>query len=123
MVVASHGQHAAEARGAGGVGVAEDVAAAIHSRPLAVPQGEDAVVLGAGEEPHLLRAPDGGGGEVFVDAGLENDVVRAQVFLGAPQGLIEPAQRRAAIAGDEPGRVESGGFVAFALDEQQAHER
>ena len=43
MVVAHQRQHAAVARGAGEVGVAEHVAGAVDARPLAVPDAEHAV--------------------------------------------------------------------------------
>ncbi|BCY19897.1 hypothetical protein OkiPb01551_07930 [Bordetella pertussis] len=93
MVVAGHHQHAAVARGAGHIGVLEDVAAAVHARPLAVPHAEHAVVLGAREQVDLLRAPHGGGGQVLVDAGLEFDVMLLQVLGGLPHVLVDPAQR------------------------------
>ena len=71
----------------------------------------------------LLGAPQGGGGEVLVDARLEVDVVLLDEALGLPQRLVEAAQRRAAIAGDEAGGVEAGGEVALALHHRQAHQR
>ncbi|MNK92308.1 hypothetical protein D3C87_1124280 [compost metagenome] len=58
MVVAGNGQHAAKFRGAGGVGVAEHIAAAIDARTLAVPHAKHAIVGGAFEEIDLLRTPD-----------------------------------------------------------------
>ena len=67
-------------RRAGGVGVLEHVAAAVDARALAVPHREHAVVLRAGEQVDLLRAPDGGGGEVLVDARLEPDVAALEVL-------------------------------------------
>jgi hypothetical protein len=105
MIVAGHRQDAAVLPGAGTVGMLEHVAAAIHPRPLAVPHAEDAVMLGAGGEVDLLGAPQGRGGEVFVDAGLEHDLVLRQVRLRFPQRLVEAAQRRAAVAGNIAGRV------------------
>jgi len=98
VVVAGDDQHSAVLRRAGGIGVAEDVAATVDARPLAVPHAEHAVVFGAGEEIHLLRAPDGSGSEVFVYTGLELDVVRVEMLSRAPQGQVEAAERRAAIA-------------------------
>ena len=75
MVVAHQGEHAAVLRGAGEIGVAEDVAGAVDARALAVPHAEHAVVLALAAQLGLLRAPDRGGGEVLVEAGLEEDVV------------------------------------------------
>ena len=68
-------------------------------------------------------APDRGGGEVLVDAGLELDVVRGEVLLRAPQRLVEAAQRRAAVAGDEAGGVQARAQVALALQQQQPDQR
>jgi hypothetical protein len=42
---------------------------------------------------------------------------------GAPELLVEPAERRAAIAGDEARGVEPGAAVALALHQQHADER
>ncbi|MCY1399344.1 hypothetical protein D9M71_143960 [compost metagenome] len=98
VVVTGQQQDAAVGRYAGGVAVFEDVAAAIHTRALAVPHGEHAVVAGTGEQAGLLAAPTGGGGQFFVDAGLEVDVVFLEEGLGFPQALVEVAEGRAAVA-------------------------
>ena len=123
MVVARHDQDPAMPRAAGVVAVLEHVERAVDARALAVPEGEDAVVLRAREQADLLRAPDRGGGQVLVDAGLEDDAALVQELAGLPQGLIEAAQRRAAIARDEPRRVQAGGEVALALQHRQADQR
>ena len=122
VVVAGEHQHAAILGGAGRVGVLEHVAAAVHARALAVPDGEHAVILGVVEQIELLRAPDGGRRHVFVHAGLELDVVGLEVFLRFPQRLVQPAEGRAAVAGDEARGVEAGGEVALALQHGQAHQ-
>ncbi len=83
VVVAREDEDAAMLRAAGGVAVLEHVAAAIHARALAVPHREHAVVFRALEQIDLLRAPDRRGGEVFVDAGLELDVMLLEEFLRA----------------------------------------
>src|SRR5882672_10121532 len=119
MVVAREGQHAAMARSAGGIGMLEDVAAAVDARPLAVPHGEDAVVARLREEVELLAAPDRGGGKVLVDAGLEADVMALEMRARAPQALVEAAERRAAVAGDEARGVEARAHVALALQHHQ----
>ena len=110
-------------RGAGIVGVLQHVARAVDARALAVPHAEHAVVARAGIEVDLLGAPQGGGGEVLVDARLELDVVLLDEALGLPQRLVEPAQRRAAIARDVARRIEPGREVALALHHRQAHQR
>ena len=123
VIVAGEHQHAAVRRRAGGIAVLEDVAGTVDARAFAVPHREHAVVLGARVQVDLLRAPDGGGGEVFVDARLEHDAVRGEMLLRLPQRLVETAERRTAIAGDEAGGVEPGGLVAFLLQHRQAHQR
>jgi hypothetical protein len=68
----------------------------------------------------LLRAPHRRGGDVFVEAGLEADVVLLQVGAGAVQGEVQPAQRRAAIARNVAGGVQAGAAVEFVLQHGQA---
>ena len=80
VVVAHQRQHAAVLRGAGEIGVAEHVAAAVDAGALAVPHAEHAVVLALAAQLGLLRAPDRGGGELLVDAGLEHDVGRLRAI-------------------------------------------
>ena len=121
MVVAGNDQHAAMLGRAGRIGVAKNVAAAIHPRPLAIPQAENAIVFRAGEEADLLAAPDSCRGEVFIDAGLEGDVVLGEVLFGLPQAEIEVAKRAAAVAGDETGGVQAGGQIALPLQHGQAN--
>jgi hypothetical protein len=116
MVVAGDHQHAAVLRAAGGVGVAEHVAAAVHARPLAVPHGEHALDARLGRQGHLLAAPHGGGREVFVDARLEDDVVAGQVlpWPSTASGRARPAaspgspRRKPAVLSRRPGRVRAG---------------
>src|SRR4029079_17674528 len=87
VIVARDQQHAAMLGSARRVRVLEDVPATIDAGALAVPHAEDAVVLGALEDAHLLRAPYGRRGELLVDAGDEVDVVAAQVIARLPEGL------------------------------------
>ena len=44
-------------------------------------------------------------------------------FLARAEVLVEAAERRAAIAGDEARRVEAGEPVPLPLHQQQAHDR
>ena len=67
----------------------------------------------------LLRAPDRGRRELLVEAGLEMDVVGLEELLQPRELQIEPADRRAAIAGDEAAGVEPGAAVALLLGDQQ----
>src|SRR3546814_20632840 len=87
-----------------------------------VPDRIDAVIVGAGEQVELLAAPDRGGGEVFVHAGLEFDVIGFEEFAGFPELLVEQAERRATVTGDEAGGVQAGGEIALSLQHRQAHQ-
>ncbi len=80
MVIAGQTKHAAVPGRARSIAVAEDVAAAVDAGALAVPDADHAVMPGTGRQIKLLRAPDRGGGEVLVHAGLELDVVLFEVF-------------------------------------------
>ena len=122
MVVPGDRQHAAVAGGAEGVGVLDHVHAAVDTGALAVPHAKDTVVFGAAEELGLLAAPDRGRSQVFIEPGLKMYLVLRQPGFGLPQGLIDPTQRRAAIAGDKPGGVESGALIALVLQHRQAHQ-
>ena len=123
VVVARQREHAAVGRRAGEVGVLEDVDGAVDARPLAVPDGEDAVVLRAGEEPDLLRAPECGGRRVLVDAWLEVHAVPLDERLGLPERPVEVAERGAPVARDHAARVQPGGLVAQVLHHRQPDQR
>src|SRR5581483_7163862 len=123
MIIAGDEQHAAMPGASGVVRVLERVPAAIDAGTFAVPHREDAVVLRGAEQVHLLRPPHRGGGEVLVHARLELDVMRAQMRFGFPQRLVQPAERRTAIAGHEARGVESGGGIALALHDKQTYQR
>ncbi|MNY25295.1 hypothetical protein D3C86_1590700 [compost metagenome] len=101
----------------------EDVAGAVHARALAVPHAEDAIELGIRIHVDLLGAPHRGGGEIFVQASLEDDVVRCKMLLGFPERLVECAERRPAIAGDETGSVQTRGAIPFLLQHRQPYQR
>src|SRR5439155_2313271 len=73
-------------------------------------------------EVDLLRPPQCGRGKILVQPGLEFDVRALEELRRFPQRLVERAERRAAIAGDETAGVESGQHVALALQDQQADE-
>jgi hypothetical protein len=123
VIVAGDGENPSVARGAGVVRVLEGIAGPVDARTLAVPHAEDPVVAGAGEQVQLLRAPDGGRRQVLVDPRLEADVVLLEERAGLPQSLVEPRQRRAAVAGDESRRFQPRRRVALLLHHRQADER
>ena len=120
VVVAHQGEHAAMPGRSGEIGVAENVTGAIDAGALAVPDREHAVVLAFAEQFGLLRAPAGGRRKLLVEAGLEDDIRFGELLPGLPQLQVEPAQRRAAIAGDEAGGVQPVPAVALALHQQHA---
>ena len=124
VVVAGDGDHAAPGSGAGHVGVLEHVHAAVHAWALAIPDAEHAVelLLFLGRIAQHLRAPDGGGAEFLVHAGLEHDVVLGEVLAGGLQHLVIAAERRAAVTADEAGRVLAGELVALLLQHRQAYQ-
>src|SRR5690606_32072482 len=82
-----------------------------------------AVVLRGAVESDGLGAPDRGRREILVDPAAEHDVVALQELLRRPELLVDAAQRRAAVAGDEAGGVEAGGLVAPALHHRQPRQR
>ena len=79
MVVAGHHEHPALRRGAGAVGVADHVAAAVEPGALAVPEGRHPLDAPPRVHPDLLRAPAGGGGQVLVHRRGEADALPLQV--------------------------------------------
>ena len=123
VVVAGQGEDAAAGVAAGEIAVLHGVARAVEPGTLAVPQAEHALAGGQWIERRLLAAPQRGRGEVLVHAGLEVDAVRLEARPGAPQLAVVGGQRRAAIAGDEAGRVQPRREVAAPLRQRQAHQR
>ncbi len=112
MVIPGDTEHAAVPGRARSVAVAEHVAAAINAGTLAVPDADHSVIVRAGREVDLLRAPDRGRRKVFVHAWLELNIVLFEMFSRGEQLLVIAAERRAAIAGNEARGVETRGAVA-----------
>jgi hypothetical protein len=123
VIVAQEQEHATLGIGAEQIAVADRVARAVDTGPLAVPDREDAVEAPLAGEVHLLGALAGGRGQILVDRRLVDDVVRVEQRAGRLELLIVGAQRRAAIAGDVARRVPSGAPIAPLLLERQANER
>jgi hypothetical protein len=92
------------------------------ARALAVPHAEDAVVFALPAHLCLLGAPDRRRRQLFVETRLEHDVRAIEPLLGAQEILVETADGRAAIAGDESRRAQALETVALALHQQQAHD-
>jgi hypothetical protein len=122
-VVADEGERAAGGGGAGEVRVAQRVHRAVQARVLAVPDAEHAVAVGLRQVVGELRAVDGGRGELLVEAGRELDAVLGGEVAQAHDLLVEAAERRALVAGDERRGVQAGALVGPVLVEQHAHDR
>ena len=60
----------------------------VDARPLAVPNAKHAIDLGAGKQSNLLAAPYRGRGEILVEAGREDDVVRLQFGASRATALV-----------------------------------
>lgn len=84
MVVTHDRQDAAMLGRANQIGMPQRVHGAIEARPLAVPHAVDAIELGIRLYARLLATPDGADGQVFVDRGLELDVMLGEKFARAP---------------------------------------
>ena len=123
MIVTGQRNHAAIGRSAGGVGVLERIHRAIDAGPLAVPDAEHAIDLGARKHPDLLAAPHRRRRQILVEAGGELDVVLLEEGFRAPQRVVVHAERRAAITGDKARGVEALRAVAFALQHRQPDQR
>ena len=125
VIITRHRNDAAPRRGAGHVGVFEHVAAPVHARALTVPNAEHAVVFVAARwgKTELLRAPQRGSGQLFIDTGLKHNVVRLQVRLCLDQCLVIAPQRRTTVATDEAGRILAHTLVAQALQHGQLDQR
>src|SRR5262249_16738302 len=123
VVIAHQRQHAAVLRGAGEIGMAEDVAGTVDAGPLAVPKAAHAGELALPAQVLLLPGPDRRRGDVLVEAGLEADIVFVERALRADELLIERAEGGAAIAGDVARAIEAGAAVALLLHQAQSHDR
>lgn len=100
--------------------MAEDIAGAVDTWPFAIPEAENTIEPALAPHFGLLRPPDRGRGEVFVEAGLEDDIARRQRLFGAQEIEVETAEGRAAIARDEAGGIQPGAAVDCRLHEQKA---
>src|SRR5208283_4902263 len=107
----------------GEIGVAERVARAVDARTLAVPEAEHAVEAAFAAQLGLLRPPDRRRRQLLVEAWLEMDVVGGEQAGDLEELQVEAAERRAAIAGNEPAGVQAGAAVARFLRQQQARDR
>ncbi|CKY81152.1 Uncharacterised protein [Mycobacterium tuberculosis] len=71
----------------------EYVAAAIDAGALAVPDAGNAVELRTRRQIELLRTPDRGRSEVFIDARLEFHIVLGEMLASCVKLLVVAAKR------------------------------
>ena len=89
MVITRNSQYAPIATSAECVRVFEHIHAAIYTGPLAIPHTKHAIVLGAVKELRLLTAPYSGSCKLFIDPGLEVNIVPVEARFGLqPAGAI-----------------------------------
>ena len=123
VVIPRQRQHTTESTGAGAVGMAQHITAAVHSGTLAIPDAKDAVDTGAREAAYVLRTPDGGGCQIFVDGRSKDDIVLLENRFGLPQVHVVAPQRRATVTGNIAAGFLALGLIAQALLDRQAHQR
>jgi hypothetical protein len=121
-VVADNRQRPAGARDADEVAVAKGVGGTVEAGRLAVPHGEHAVVLGAGELAGQLAAPGGGRAELLVEAGHVAHVVSLDELAVAGELLVEATERRALVAGDHRAGQEAAAEIGPVLVEREPYE-
>jgi len=122
-VIAAQREYAAVAAGARVVGVLERVAGAVYTGAFAVPHAEHAVVFRTGKDARHLASEDRRCTQLLVQARLMNDAVLPQQLLGAGELGVEAAERRAAIAGNKGGGIQSTALVGAMLVQRQPYER
>src|SRR5262249_38633992 len=105
------------------VRVTEGIAGTIAAGALAVPHAEYAIELALAAQFGLLGSPQRGSGELFVDARLKLDVGRHKPACGADELLVETAERRSAIAGDETRGIQACATIEFLLHQASADQR
>ena len=115
VIVARDRKHAAMLRRADEIATVQRVASAINAGAFAVPHTEYAIDALAGEGIELLRAVQHGRRQVLVHTRLEADIAFRKQFLAAPQFLVQPAERRAAITRHETTGIKSGGAIEAGL--------
>ena len=102
--------------------MAEDVAGPVDARPLAVPHAENAVVLAFTAQLGLLRTPNRGRRQIFVDPALEADVAFLKKGLGTLELAVEAAKRRAAISGNKTRGIETVPPIELFLHQAETNQ-
>ena len=119
MVITKDDEDTAITRRSLTVAMLNGIARPIDARTLAVPERKDACDLGLRQQWHLLRTPNRGGREIFIDARLEVDARGAQPIAFPPELHVKPAQGRPSVTADEACGIEACRRIATALLKQQ----
>src|SRR5437899_3760659 len=112
VIVAAQNEGRAVASRARYVGMAENVARAVHTRSLAVPDAKHAIEIRLPLHMKNLAAEDRRRSEIFVHSGNEMDIVLFKQRFHAREGHVVSAERRAFVPGDECAGIEAGTAVA-----------
>jgi hypothetical protein len=122
-VVADERHRPAGRVGARHVGVPQRVGGPVQPGRLPVPEPGDPVDAPVRGAADVLGALHGGGRQLLVDRGPEDDVVRVQQLPAPPQLQVVAAQWGALVAGDEQRRAPPGPPVGPADVEREPGER
>ena len=106
-----------------GVGVLEDVAAAVQPRRLAVPGAGHAVDLRVRDGGPHLAAPHRCRRQLLVEPRAVDDPVLVEDVGHVVQGQVEAAQRRPRVARDHRGGRPPVALVEPVAEDEQARER
>src|SRR5262245_24247991 len=123
VVITHQGQYATMLGSASVVGMAKHVTRAIEAWTLSVPNPEHPVIFALPPKFSLLRAPQGSGREVLVEAGHELDVVLLQDTPRAQHGCLEGGDRGATVTRHVTRGIETSPHVPGTLNQHQAHDR
>ena len=115
VVIPCHNQHATPGRRAIGIAMFESITRPIHTRPLAVPHGKQAVIRAIRVQHRLLRTQNRRRPQILVHRGQKGDLLLLGARLLAPELQIQRPKRRAAIARHETARVQPRGPIPARL--------
>ena len=105
MVIPHQGQHSTLSRSACQVGMPQCISRPVDARPFTIPEAENSIVTSLPMELGLLGSPNRRCRQVFIDPGVETDMVFFQQLPVEDQLLIECSQRRSPVAADKASGV------------------
>src|SRR5262249_34042246 len=115
MVVPTQDDGSTVGSSAAKVGMLQDIAVAVYTWSLAIPEAIDSLDPGPGEQVHQLAAHHCSRAEFFIDRWLMYNIVRFEELAGTRQRQIVPRQWRAFIACDKGPCAESCPCVTTLL--------